>query len=260
MSDRYVPPGLEQSFNCPHCGALAHQTWFDLFTVSSKNNQTPMQSIRDDYAEYVASTCSDVEKAEETIELLRKIDEGRIFISKDSDDTGYARRLYNLAIAMCYACKSNTVWTSGKMISPQFENDIRPNADMPEEIKLDFLEAARILSVSPRGSAALLRLCVQKLCKFLGQKGKNINDDIAALVKSGLDERIQKALDIVRVIGNEAVHPGQIDLRDNQEIAGKLFKLVNLVADVMISQPKAVDDLFQSLPEAKRSEILRRDA
>ena len=49
-------------------------------------------------------------------------------------------------------------------------------------------------------------------------KGKNIDDDIGALVKRGLDARIQKALDVVRVVGNNAVHPGQIDLRDDNEL------------------------------------------
>ena len=88
-------------------------------------------------------------------------------------------------------------------------------------------ESRTILDLSPRGAAALLRLCIQKLCKQLGQPGKNINDDIAALVKAGLDPKIQKALDIVRVIGNECVHPGTMDLRDDREIAAKLFVLVN---------------------------------
>ena len=52
---------------------------------------------------------------------------------------------------------------------------------------------------------------LQKLCKVLGQSGNNINEDIKALVESGLDPRVQKALDAVRVVGNNAVHPGQMD-------------------------------------------------
>ncbi|HWS85132.1 MAG TPA: DUF4145 domain-containing protein [Ktedonobacteraceae bacterium] len=87
-----------------------------------------------------------------------------------------------------------------------------PSTDMPEDVAKDFNEARSVFSGSPRSSAALLRLAVQKLCKCLGQSGKKINDDIAALVKAGLTPRVQKALDIVRVIGNNAVHPGEIDL------------------------------------------------
>ena len=33
-------------------------------------------------------------------------------------------------------------------------------------------------------------------------------EDIVSMVKRGLEEQVQKALDAVRVIGNNAVHPG----------------------------------------------------
>src|SRR4051812_34965142 len=104
----------------------------------------------------------------------------------------------------------------------------------------------------PRGAAALLRLSIQKLCKQLGEKGKNIDEDIASLVSKGLNPRLQRSLDIVRVIGNEAVHPGTLDLRDDKETALKLFGLVNLIVDAMISQPKREDELYEDLPVAKR--------
>jgi len=113
---------------------------------------------------------------------------------------------------------------------------------------------------SPRGAAALLRLCIQKLCKNLGEPGSNINTDIASLVKKGLPEKVQKSLDIVRVVGNNAVHPGQIDLNDDPTAATRLFGLVNLIADVMITQPKHVDDIFNEIvPQALKDQIAKRD-
>ncbi len=131
---------------------------------------------------------------------------------------------------------------------------------MPDDIKADYEEARDILSQSPRGAAALLRLCIQKLCKHLGKPGTNINDDIGALVKDGLSPKVQKSLDIVRVVGNNAVHPGQIDLRDDLQTANMLFGLVNLIADVMITQPKHVDELFNSVvPDSQKDAIARRD-
>jgi len=44
----------------------------------------------------------------------------------------------------------------------------------------------------------------------------------------------------VRVIGNEAVHPGKLDLKDDRDTATRLFKLVNIIAEQMISNPKHV--------------------
>lgn len=104
-----------------------------------------------------------------------------------------------------------------------------PNQDLPEDIKADYLEASSILGGSPRGAAALLRLCVQKLCKALGKPGKDINADIKSLVEDGLPLQIQQALDVVRVVGNEAVHPGTLDLNDKPETVAALFNLVNMM-------------------------------
>jgi hypothetical protein len=117
-----------------------------------------------------------------------------------------------------------------------------------------------ILNLSPRGAAALLRLAIQKLCSHLGESGNNINADIASLVRKGLNPVVQKSLDVVRVVGNEAVHPGTLDLRDNQDTASKLLRLVNIIAEQMISHPKHVAAMYQELPESKKKEIERRDA
>jgi hypothetical protein len=102
---------------------------------------------------------------------------------------------------------------------------------------------------------------VQKLCIQLGQLGQNINADIGALVAAGLHPRIQKALDLVRVIGNNAVHPGPLDLKDDRATAAKLFTLVNQIAQDMISHPKELDALYdEKLTQGQKDQIAKRDA
>ena len=166
----------------------------------------------------------------------------------------------NFAICRCAKCGKFSFWVNQEMVSPKALTSPPPNLDLPEEIKSDFEEARAILSESPRGAAALLRLSIQKLCKHLGESGKNINKDIASLVKKGLSLKIQQALDIVRVVGNNAVHPGKIDLNDDKDVANSLFGLINLIADVMITQPKHVEELYQNVvPEPQREDINRRD-
>jgi hypothetical protein len=171
----------------------------------------------------------------------------------------------------CGNCNEHTYWlapqdgrpeeTSSKLLEP-LESTIAPAAhvDMPPDPRADYEEARGIVERSPRGAAALLRLAVQKLMVPLGQKGKDINDDIAALVKEGLSPRVQQALDTLRVTGNEAVHPGQIDFDDNRDVAVALFGLMNYIVEQQITQPRELNALYGSLPASKLEQIERRDA
>jgi len=113
---------------------------------------------------------------------------------------------------------------------------------------------------SPKGSTALLRLALQKLLEQLGETG-NINNSIGNLVQRGLSPKIQQALDVIRVVGNNAVHPGEINLDDNIEVAMKLFKIVNIIAQDMITHPKEIEDIYDDLlPDGAREAIERRDS
>ena len=163
-------------------------------------------------------------------------------------------------LCKCTHCKDISIWTDEKMIYPLVGTVPQPNEDLPEDVKLDYLEARNIVNLSPRGAAALLRLGVQKLCIELGEKGDNINQDIKNLVSKGLPETMQQALDSVRVIGNNAVHPGQIDLKDDIDTAYKLFGFVNIIAEMLISQPKKIKEFYEmNIPENLREQISKRD-
>jgi hypothetical protein len=159
----------------------------------------------------------------------------------------------------CSHCNKPSYWFQDQLIYPNKVTAPLPNIDLPDDIKIDFEEARQISNLSPKGAAALLRLAIQKLCVHLGEPGKDLNKDIGSLVKKGLPVGIQKALDIVRVIGNESVHPGQIDISDDPVITNKLFDLVNLIAETMISKPNEIDKLFDGLPQAKKEAIQKRD-
>jgi hypothetical protein len=131
---------------------------------------------------------------------------------------------------------------------------------MPDDIRADFDEARSVLDLSPRSAAALLRLCIQKLCILLKLPGNDLNSDIGVLVKQGLDPLVQKALDIVRVVGNNAVHPGELDLKDDHATAAKLFELVNRIAQDLITHPKELQALFEEkVPEGAKRQIAKRD-
>lgn len=168
--------------------------------------------------------------------------------------------IYNIWFSQCFHCQDIAIWIYDRLVWPQTGEAPLPNPDLPDDVRTDYEEASAILDLSPRGAAALLRLSIQKLCKHLGGKGYNINDDIALLVGKGLPVQVQQALDAIRVIGNNAIHPGLLDLRDDRATAESLFSLVNLIADSMISQPKSVAEIYGRLPEGAREAIEKRDA
>jgi hypothetical protein len=146
------------------------------------------------------------------------------------------------------------------MMYPAVSSGPPPSPDLPRELAADYEEARSILSQSPRGACALLRLVVQKLCIALGEPGKNLDTDIGALVKRGLLPHVQQALDAVRVIGNESVHPAQMDMKDDIETAGALFGAINIIVEQMVTGPKAAEALYASLPATKLAAIEQRDA
>ncbi len=171
----------------------------------------------------------------------------------------------DLHIAICTHCKGRVVWFvdnyNSYMLWPfGIANAPLPHQDMPENVKADYIEARNICKLSPRGAAALLRLAIQKLMKHLGEKGENINTDIGSLVKNGLPIQIQQALDVVRVTGNNAVHPGELRIDDKPEVVSALFGLINLIVDNQIAEPKRIQALYESLPEGARDGITKRDS
>ncbi len=199
------------------------------------------------------------EDPEKLIERYEKLATELPFLEHANEYERGTMQVRNVHISTCFNCNKISIWVYDRMIYPQKGEAPPANPDLPEDIRRDYEEASAILDLSPRGAAALIRLCIQKLCKHLGQPGKDINQDIKALVAAGLDPRVQKALDAVRVIGNEAVHPGQMDLTDDRATAESLFRLLNLIAEKTISEPKHVDEVYASLPASKLEQIEKRD-
>ncbi len=162
-------------------------------------------------------------------------------------------------LSFCEHCDGMMIWNGSSVVFPKQIQVTLPNDDLSDEIQADYLEAANILNESPRAAAAILRLALQKLCVQLGEKGANINDDIGSLVKKGLNPAIQKSLDALRITGNNAVHPGEIDLTEDVERVIKMFNLLNFIAEKMITEPKEIGDFYDGLPQGAKEAVDKRD-
>ena len=192
----------------------------------------------------------------------------------------HSKTLRFTIISQCQACEHFSIWLTNelplkkegsqseldkshvnvKLLFPSVSNEVpKPNVDMPSDVKEIFTEAGQILEESPRASAALSRLAIEKLVDGLEAEGKDLNSKIGKLVSKGMPVEIQQMLDSVRVIGNNAVHPGQINIKDNKELALSLLHFINLIIDNRITQPKKISEVYNSLPESYRKAIENRD-
>lgn len=221
--ENYVSPSFDESaFNCPICGAYSHMRWADL-TYSPGLREYP----------------------------------------------GRPKHRTPLKLAMCARCKHSSYWmeftneeegkTEPIMLYPFVGSGPIPHKDMPDSVRKNYEEARQIAARSPRGAGALLRLAIQHLCIDLGEKGENLNHDVGNLVKKGLPATVQQALDSVRVIGNDAVHPGKLSDGELPERIQILFECINHIVQYLISQPREMGTLYENLPESKREAIKKRD-
>ncbi len=214
MAKKSIPPSISATaFDCPHCGAYTTQYWFDVFGQAGDKNATPFIPDIESEKKLIEETKMSEADKQKMLKWCADMNTGLVFLEKN--ERYIHNGVCNLYLSKCYNCNKIAVWVHDNLLFPNEKLGIHPNPDLPENIIHDFEEARSILGLSPRGAAALLRLCVQNLCIHLGEKGKIIDDDIASLVSKGLNPLVQKSLDIVRVIGNEAVHPGVLDIKDD---------------------------------------------
>ena len=165
----------------------------------------------------------------------------------------------SVIIAKCLNCGQYIIWDDGKYIYPEVLPE-EANSDMPDSVKQLYNEAGSIYNKSPRAACALLRLAIDKFCRELGEDDRDINKNIGSLVQKGLPQKVQQALDLVRVIGNKAVHPGVIAFDvDDENTALRLMKLLNIITQNMVSEPKQINDMFNKLPSSAKDSIEKRD-
>jgi hypothetical protein len=243
----HTPKLGKSNFQCPHCNVVSQQDWFAkrkaVTVVESIVNNTFLNyrsSIREFHQEAIINFLNHLYKENEK--------QLPTFIPS------------KFSLSTCLTCSDISIWVEEKLVYPKQVAIEPPNQDMNEDIQNLYNEASSIVMESPKGATALLRLALQLLLKQLGKSGKNINNDIKDLVSEGLSPKIQQALDLLRVVGNNAVHPGQIDLNDDNEIAIKLFHILNFIANEMITKPKELEFLYSSIiPEDTKQHIKDRD-
>ena len=120
-----------------------------------------------------------------------------------------------------------------KRIEPEFSYIHYPDY-IPEQVRQDYEEACKIVSLSPKASATLSRRCLQGMIRdFHNITRKNLVDEINA-IQNDLGIDIFNALHSLHSIGNIGAHP-ESDINLIVEIdkgeAQKLIKFIELLMD-----------------------------
>ena len=164
-----------------------------------------------------------------------------------------------IGFSKCDRCRRHAIWVDTVLIFPAVMTAPLAHPDLAEPALSSYNEARAVLSGSPRASAALLRLCLQELVGQLGAESNDLNTAIGDLVASGLSPTIQRAMDALRVIGNDNVHPGVLSVKDDPATAVALFELVNLTVQTMVTDPARAKELFDRIPDSQKDQIAKRD-
>lgn len=229
------------SFVCPHCLVYAQQNWSEIISKEEHFEDEGVYSS-------------------EKITILNTTLGPPYY---DGENYFYGENV--LAYCNCQACSKISIWLDHKMVYPASNTLAPPRSSMPKEVAALYEEARAVFSLSPRSSVALLRLALEVLLPHLGVKKGSINNMIAQLVEEGKAMgRIQEAMDALRVIGNNAVHPGTIDTEDlnndnQRQVAIALFVTINFIVIETIESDAMIKDLYNQLPEGVLESIKKRD-
>ena len=245
MNKEYcIPKYFGKSFNCPHCRVYSRQEWG--YLRSRDFNDEDYDSNTEYDSPELVDYNTGYEYPDSNIKYVGPDPLGDICL----DDS--------FAVSRCYHCKKWVLWKDLKIIYPRSITVENPNPDMPEVAKGWYMESAQILQDSPRASAALLRLALQEIINKVVKGGEknDINENIRILSKE-VDEDTWKAMDLIRIIGNNAVHPGEIQVEE--ENTEYMYNLLNIIVQKTISNKKQIGDRFKRLPKSIKESINRRN-
>ncbi|CDX24496.1 conserved hypothetical protein [Mesorhizobium plurifarium] len=84
--------------------------------------------------------------------------------------------------------------------------------EVPKTIAVDYLEACKVLPVSPKASAALSRRCLQSMLRAHGYSAKDLAKEIDLLLaetdaSKAIPPSLRTVVDAIRNFGNFSAHP-----------------------------------------------------
>jgi hypothetical protein len=254
MSNKIQPTLEKRSFTCPRCGVVCPQELFRLEYSEAFRGPKTLHSILEENTKYVQTL---KQYRDQYILSLKKVGK-----TEDDKHMVLPNKRWDLYVTVCLECERYSVWENGRMIFPFTSTLPEPSEDMPENVRMVYVEATQVFKYSPRSSAALLRLAIEALLPQLPNytiNNKKLIGMIGELVAQGIPAHIQKALDSIRLYGNHGIHTAEIVDEDDAEIGIFLFELINVIVKELITDKKKIEAFYSSFPASKLAAIAQRD-
>ena len=160
---------------CPHCSTAAKFNW-------SHTEPREINSKTEEASEILYCECPNCSK------LVIFLQKGKL------ENEGYEHFLGEVTTEILLYPKNNNILSCDYI---------------PNDYYQDYEEAIKVISASPKASAALTRRLLQKILreKFKIQK-KDLAKEIEAFIDlDNIPSHISEAVEAVRIIGNIAAHP-----------------------------------------------------
>ena len=239
MATRNDHPSISANrFRCPHCDAYSNQIWC-----------VPKPHFIDDSIKTPTHAIERINSEHEELNLELDINsnlssETRI-IYEHTDNRIQA--IFPCFFSQCNSCEEYAIWVNDRIVYPQAIIRI-PKDDMPDQIKTFYRQASSISSQCPPASAALLRTVLEMLCTELNYTEGSLKQRIEKMKNDGkIDDELHDAMQSVRIVGNNAVHAGQIEVDDSKEVVKVLFEIIDDITLDLFTKPKRRKELSKNV-------------
>ncbi|TNP20788.1 DUF4145 domain-containing protein [Bacillus tropicus] len=235
------PKFLLDVFQCPHCKSKTRHKWY--IAIESGDEKEP--ALEEATYFYKIRIQGGVHESWLALsgEEIKEVPEDEKYLV-------FAPGEWHVDMSICTICSEYLIWKDNKIVYPNCHTIEDPHEDMPGEVKKLYSEAREVVNLSPRSACALLRLAVEKLLieGLKCPKDKSIYENIKLLNNQGkLSKPINDALHAVRLVGNAAVHPGEIKVDDKSKYAYQLFELLNYAVEELISRPARAEAFIKKI-------------
>src|SRR5690349_1940590 len=115
MSDPVVPKLGAESFTCPHCGAIAQQSWYELYIDGFGRGSRPFVFTRELVLALDPSEIREDEAKERVQKFQERFKKNEITYDVHADNSYLNTALVNAYVSLCYSCNAFTFWIKDKI-------------------------------------------------------------------------------------------------------------------------------------------------